>query len=229
MDQTIKIKGIREGLLISVGEGRWDETHSALINLLDEQGEFMKGARIALDVGPHELRATELSDLRSELSERQLSLWAVLSSSSQTKQTAQSFGLETRITKPENDAAVQLGDTSIQGGESAVLVNRTLRSGYSLSFPGHVTVIGDVNPGAEIIASGSIIVWGRLLGLVHAGAEGDEDVIVCALDLRPTQIRIAGQIADINSRGSRLKSQPEIVYKQEGKLIREPWKPKKGK
>lgn len=229
MDQTIKIKGIREGLLISIGEGRWEDKHAALINLLDEQTEFMKGARVALDVGPQELRATELSDLRSELSERQLSLWAVLSSSQQTKQTAQSFGLETRITKPENDAAVQLADTSIQGGESAILVNRTLRSGYNLSYQGHVTVIGDVNPGAEIIASGSIIVWGRLQGLVHAGAEGDENVFVCALDLRPTQIRIAGQIADFNLRNTRLKHQPEIVYKQEGRLIREPWKPKKGK
>jgi septum site-determining protein MinC len=56
-------------------------------------------------------------------------------------------------------------------------------------------VIGDVNPGAEIIAHGNILVWGRLRGAAHAGSLGDEDAVVCALDLTPAQLRIAGQIS----------------------------------
>jgi septum site-determining protein MinC len=60
---------------------------------------------------------------------------------------------------------------------------------------GRLPSLGDVNPGAEIIAGGSVVVWGRLRGLVHAGAMGDDTAVICALDLNPTQLRIADQIA----------------------------------
>jgi septum site-determining protein MinC len=116
-------------------------------------------------------------------------------------------------------------NTSVQSGEKAVLVRRTLRSGYSLQFAGHVVVIGDVNPGAEVIASGDVLVWGRLRGMVHAGAEGNEDAIVCALDLIPTQLRIAGQIAITPQR--RGKPQPEMARLKDGQVVAEAWNPKR--
>jgi septum site-determining protein MinC len=56
-------------------------------------------------------------------------------------------------------------------------------------------ICGDVNPGAEVIATGDIIVFGTLRGVAHAGAAGDEDCQIIAINLRPTQIRIAGYIA----------------------------------
>jgi septum site-determining protein MinC len=83
-------------------------------------------------------------------------------------------------------------------------------------------VIGDVNPGAEIIAGGNIVIWGRLRGTVHAGAQGDEDAIVCALDLSPTQLRIADQISITPPQRRRPK--PEIARLEDGKVIAEPWK-----
>jgi septum site-determining protein MinC len=110
-------------------------------------------------------------------------------------------------------------------GETAVFVQRTLRSGYSIQNKGHVVVIGDVNPGAEIIAGGNVIVWGRLRGMVHAGAEGNEKVVVCALDLSPTQLRIAGQIATTPQRKG--KPQPEVAHIQDGQVVAEQWKPPK--
>ncbi len=67
----------------------------------------------------------------------------------------------------------------------------TMRSGKSIHFPGHVVVIGDVNPGAEIVAEGNIIVMGRILGFVHAGSAGNDKAIVIANLLKPTQIRIS--------------------------------------
>lgn len=76
-----------------------------------------------------------------------------------------------------------------------LLVRRTLRSGQVLQHLGHVVVIGDVNPGAEIIAGGDVVVWGRVRGTIHAGALGDNKAIVCALELRPTQLRIGSHIA----------------------------------
>lgn len=114
-------------------------------------------------------------------------------------------------------------ETRLKDGEPAILVRRTLRSGFSLKHSGHVIVIGDVNPGAEIIAGGNVLVWGRLRGVVHAGADGNEEAIVCAMDLSPTQLRIAGQIAITPQR--RGKSQPEMARLQAGKVVAEPWSP----
>ncbi|MBX3051790.1 MAG: hypothetical protein KF753_09970 [Caldilineaceae bacterium] len=71
----------------------------------------------------------------------------------------------------------------------------TLRSGQVFRHAGTVMIIGDVNPGAEVISGGDIFVWGRLRGIVHAGAMGNERSVVCAIDFEPIQLRIAGYIA----------------------------------
>lgn len=224
MPGKIQIKGIRDGLLITIGEGSWDEVRSALLEQLDQQLEFLKGARLALDVGNHILKAVELSQLRDEISERGLALWAVISNSPTTEQTSQTLGLATRLSKPRPERETRNPDTNYQGGEVATLVHRTLRSGFSLHFDGHIVVLGDVNPGAEIIATGNVLVWGRLRGMVHAGAEGNSEAVICALDLAPTQLRIAGVISTTPPR--RGKPQPETARLQSGKVIAETWNTK---
>jgi septum site-determining protein MinC len=220
----VQIKGIRDGLLVSVGEGTWPEIRQALFDTIDQQADFLRGARLTLDVGNHILRAAELGHLRDTLADKGLTLWAVLSNSPTTEQTAQTLGLATRISKPRPERFINVPETRLHGGEGAVLVKRTLRSGFSLQHEGHVIIIGDVNPGAQVIASGDVLVWGRLRGVVHAGAEGDESAQVCALDLSPTQLRIAGQIAITPQR--RGKSQPEVARIQDGQVVAEPWNPK---
>jgi septum site-determining protein MinC len=227
MPPKVLIKGIREGLLVTLGEGAWDELHSALLEQLDQQNEFLRGARLALDVGNQIIKAAELGQLRKEISERELSLWAVLSESPTTQQTARTLGLETRLTRPRPERPLPTLETTLRQGETAILVRRTLRSGFRLQNVGHVVVIGDVNPGAEIIAAGDVVVWGRLRGMVHAGAEGNEDSVVCALDLSPTQLRIAGKIALTPKR--RGKPQPEIAHLKDGQVVAEPWEPKREK
>ena len=78
----------------------------------------------------------------------------------------------------------------------AVLYHRgTLRGGQALANVGHIVVIGDVNPGAELVAGGDILVFGALRGVAHAGAQGDGSARVYALALTPTQLRIATTIA----------------------------------
>ena len=227
MQPKVQIKGIREGLLINLGDGDWQEVQAALFEHLDQQAEFLQGARLALDVGNHILKAVDMSQLRNEISERGITLWAILSNSPTTEKTAQTLGLATRINKPRPERQIHTLDTTIQGGEHAVLVQRTLRSGYSLEFPGHVVIIGDINPGAQAIAGGNVIVWGRLRGMVHAGAEGDTDSLVCALDLTPTQLRIADQIAITPKR--RGKPLPELARVVDGQVIAEIWDPKRKK
>lgn len=223
MPPTVQIKGIREGLLITLGEGNWPEVRAALLELVKQQADFLRGGRLILDVGNHILRAAELGQLRDKLSDEGVSLWAVLSHSPITEQTAQTLGLATRITKPRPERPTRSTETALSG-EQAVLVRRTLRSGFSLQHNGHVIVIGDVNPGAEIVAGGDVVVWGHLRGTVHAGAEGNEAAVVCALDMSPLQLRIAGQIATTPKR--RGKTLPEIARIKDGQVIAEPWNAK---
>ncbi|MBR1619618.1 hypothetical protein IJ674_06970 [bacterium] len=69
-------------------------------------------------------------------------------------------------------------------------IRRTIRSGQSISSDGNIVIIGDVNPGAEIIAKGDVTVWGILAGIVHAGSDGNSFARIRALKLNPVQIRI---------------------------------------
>lgn len=80
-------------------------------------------------------------------------------------------------------------------GSRTMAVHRNLRGGSSLRFDGDIIVYGDVNPGAQVVATGNITVLGALKGMAHAGATGDEEAFIFALLLRPTQLRIARKIA----------------------------------
>ena len=220
MAAKVNIKGIREGLLVEVDDGDWNEAKSALLAKMAERASFIQGARISLDVGSHQLNAAELGKLRDLLSEMGISIFAVLSKSPITETSAQALGLGTRIFKPSERPAATSSRT-VSPGEEGLFVQKTLRSGMRIEFPGHVTVIGDVNPGSEIVAGGSIIVWGRLRGTVHAGAEGDTEAVICALALTPTQLRIAGQIAIPPSQTGELR--PEVARLVDGKVVADPW------
>ncbi len=214
----IQIKGLRDGLLVTLGDAPWAELQDLLIRHIDEQPAFFQGARLVLDVGTHALRVAELSSLRDLLSERGLALWAVLSESPLTEQTAQNLGLATRLSKPR---PAEPPPAELPPENMALWVRQTIRSGMRIEFPGPVVVFGDVNPGGEVIAGGSVIVWGRLRGVVHAGAAGDEQAVVCALELAPTQLRIAGEIAVSPQKKS--DSGPEVACLKEGRLVAEPW------
>ena len=84
-------------------------------------------------------------------------------------------------------------------------VKQTLRSGQTVSHKGDLVIVGDVNPGAEIMAEGDITVWGSLRGIAHAGIGGNTEAEIRALNLQPIQIRIAHAIA-------RAPDRPRITY-----------------
>ncbi len=222
MDQTsslVQIKGIRDGLLITLSGAAWPELVAAFIDNIENRSAFFRGGRVTLDVGSQELRVADLSALRDTLSERGVSLWAVLSESPITERTAQNLGLATRLSKPRQVEVPEIVKPPPE--DAAKWVRGPLRSGMRIAYNGNVVIMGDVNSGAEIVAGGSIIVWGRLRGVVHAGAQGDENAVVCALELAPTQLRIAGEIAISPKKPG--KSQPEVARLQDRKLTAEPW------
>ena len=80
-----------------------------------------------------------------------------------------------------------------------------------------------MNPGAEIVAGGHVLVWGSLRGTVHAGATGDEEALVCALDMSPTQLRIAGHITR-SPEERRRNPVPEVATVRDGQIVAVPWK-----
>jgi septum site-determining protein MinC len=99
---------------------------------------------------------------------------------------------------------------SAPAGISTLYHRGTLRGGQTLHNLGNIVVIGDVNPGAELIASGDILVFGALRGVAHAGAQGDLGARVVALELAPTQLRIATMIAA--SDGGAVAAGPQHAY-----------------
>ncbi len=88
----------------------------------------------------------------------------------------------------------------------------TLRSGEVLEFDNDVLILGDINPGAIVLAGGNVMIWGRLLGIAHAGKNGNTQAKIIALQLRPVQLRIANKVA----RGP--KEKPERGLAEEAKI-----------
>jgi septum site-determining protein MinC len=70
-----------------------------------------------------------------------------------------------------------------------------LRSGQVLHRKESIIIIGDVNPGANVISDGDILIWGRFRGVAHAGAAGDEEAVIAAMVFAPIQLRIGHLIA----------------------------------
>lgn len=188
-EKKFPVKGFREGLLISLGEGDWPDLVGNLLAQIDERADFYRGAKLAIDVNERQIRASDMGSLRDQLSERGITLFAILGKSSATQAVAESLGLATTksVLRENRDGFSH----ALFEGEKAIVIQKTLRSGTLVKFPGSVVVEGDINPGAQVEASGSIYVWGKLRGSVHAGIDGSTDSVVCALDFNPITLRIA--------------------------------------
>ncbi|HAX71384.1 MAG TPA: septum site-determining protein MinC [Anaerolineae bacterium] len=217
---NLQIKGIRDGLLATFADAPWEDQRLALLAQIDEKPSFFQGARLAMDVGSQVLKVNDLVDLRDELSARNVSLWAVVSESPTTEQTAQLLGLATRISKPRPEEHRHVADTIRD--DTALFVAKTIRSGTRIEYPGHIVVFGDVNPGAEVVAEGNVIVWGKVRGMIHAGSKGDRSAFICALDLSANQLRIADEVSAMLKPHKDPK--PEIAsINSHGRLQAEPW------
>jgi septum site-determining protein MinC len=245
-EDRVRIRGTSEGLVITLGAGDLEILLRELDERLSSTASFFRGGRVALHVGPRELTTEDLEALGHTLSRNGVSLWAVIGDSAATQAAAEALGLETTFgpqaifppeaastSRPERDEGRDEGQLETEVEDAAlrlaqdldlgVLIRRTLRSGQVVQHPGHVVVIGDVNPGAEIIAGGDVVVWGKLRGIVHAGATGDDEAVVCALSLAPLQLRIGNHIARAPEEREDLPERPEMASVQDSEIVAEPW------
>ncbi len=115
------------------------------------------------------------------------------------------------------------GQPAGSDGDRAFLIRRNVRSGQVVHHTGHVVVIGDVNAGAEVWATGDVIIWGRLRGTVRAGSSGNTDAVICALEMRPSQLRIGDSIARPDDSDVKARPYPEVARVRNGAVVVEPW------
>jgi septum site-determining protein MinC len=230
---SISFKGTRDGLCITLGEGSWRDLLDELAQQLDRPGaqSFFRGARVLLETGSRALGVVEIEELISLLAKHQMTLGSVVGEN-QTPGNGQSNGStkgssNESMPPPESFASPdghEIADQPDAANEPpALLLRRTVRSGQVITHPGTIIIIGDINPGAEVVAGGDVIVWGRLRGVVHAGASGNESAIVGALSLTPTQLRIGGQIARAPDDRRPRTAPAEIARVRDGLIVVEPW------
>jgi septum site-determining protein MinC len=228
---NVVIKGIKNGILVELSPTEaWLDVTGELARQIDARSSFFTGSNITVDLGTRPVPRHELTSLKALLERRGLAIWSIMSDSETTIEAAHVLDLKTNVANtvptPKPAAAVASSQPQVDDeGAGGTVVKRTLRSGQLIRSEGHVVVVGDVNPGAKIVAGGDIIVWGRLRGVVHAGAEGDESVVVCALDMSPTQLRIAGYIVTSpDDNNQRRKPQPEVASIRDAQIVVEAWR-----
>ena len=224
MSEHIVIKGIKDGLLVTLSPTEeWNTMTADLAARIDSQSAFFSGARITVELGERPVPKYELGSLKALLERRGLTLTAVISDSATTVESAQALDLRTHVPGlrgGDTEAAPAISPEEV--GTNGVMIRHTLRSGRTIHSDGHVVVFGDVNPGAKVVAAGDIVVWGRLRGTVHAGAYGDEEAVVCALDMTPMQLRIAGYIVT-SPPDKRRKPRAEVALIRDNQIVVETW------
>lgn len=94
----------------------------------------------------------------------------------------------------------------------------SLRSGQKIEEERSIVILGDVNSGAEVIASDNIVVLGTLRGLAHAGAKGNKQAIIAAGRLDTVQMRIANIVKEFNREEEPLRKLA-YAYVDDDKII----------
>lgn len=230
----IVVRGTRDGLVIVLPErGTTRElVHSLTQRIAGAEG-FFRGAEVVLDYGTRAVVAEEITVLRQVLDERGITLRTATATGFDSRSTLRTLGYSplsampqppVRGDEPHHVPAMPRDELPTR------YVRRTFRSGMSLHHPGHLTVLGDVNPGAELTAAGDIVVFGSIRGVVHAGVMGDTGAIIAALMMTPTQLRIGtvyGRPGEPNTDESGDAAQPgdgpSIAHLDGGELIIVPW------
>ena len=170
MIEAVTFKLTRNGLIIVLDDNLDFSTIKRLLKKkLEESRDFFQGAILKTIIKGRDLEKYELEELKQLI----------------YKEAGFDDITEDVVTFDWSKNTVE-GKTKFYRG--------TMRSGNQINFKGNVVVMGDINPGAEVIATGNIVVTGVIKGTVHAGCKGNRNAIVSAQGIHPTQLRIADLI-----------------------------------
>jgi len=168
---AVKIKGYGDGFLVSV-DPRASEDHilKASIRIFRQLRNLAAGSLVQVDAGSWDSSSLWADKLASVLQDR----FAV-------------SGVLPHGEPPQREEVELVAIPTVS--ETQVLTGR-VRSGQRVSTERHLVVLGDVNPGGEVVAGGDIYIMGSLRGTAVAGSPGDSSSIVMAMDFRPMQLQI---------------------------------------
>ncbi|MEO0867015.1 MAG: septum site-determining protein MinC [Cyanobacteria bacterium J06642_11] len=193
----------------------WDDLCQQLTLRLSSDSRFLQSnIAVHLIARDHLLDGRQLQELDQLLQASQLRMKRVYTQRRQTAVAAVTAGFSV-----EQQTNLDNLDGQSQGKalDAPLYVQTTVRSGTELRHQGSIVVLGDVNPGGSLIATGDIFVWGRLRGVVHAGAEGNAACRIMALQMQPTQLRIADNVARAPEKPP-ASYQPEVAYISRGSI-----------
>ncbi len=181
-DDVVVFRGIEDGVLILLDTDfkDYEKVIKKAIKKLKENKKFFKGANIFIDGMKRALDSDEIGMARKLISDK-------------LKLEVMPYRLtETKEEKKESDYPL--------------IVERTLRAGQVIQSNVDVVVFGDINPGASIISSGSIFVYGKLRGEAHAGQPGSEKCIIAANGFSPLALSIGDKVLDLDSLDEKSKN-----------------------
>jgi len=168
---------------------------------------YLLGTQVSIDIGNKQLSNKQIREIEDILLDHGLHLKDLRSNS-----LPGIYNIPDKESQP-------FGFNELPNYDETKLVCRHLRSGQKFITGGNMVILGDINPGAEVIAGGNILVIGALKGMVHAGAFGDENAVVAAFRLNPTQLRIANHITRPPDGEVIVVNNPELARIKAGKVI----------
>lgn len=183
----IQIKANRDGFtLVPDPRSSFDEIVKYMEKRLVESHDFFYHSEMSLDLRLKPLRTDQILELRELLADK---AGVKLLDVKMQDDLVCSF-------EPNRDRHRSAPVAAPRSVETApMIVRTTCRSGSHIESSADCVILGDVNPGAEVIAVGDIVVFGTLRGLAHAGATGDYSARIWALSIEPNQLRIADLVA----------------------------------
>lgn len=210
MNNSVIIKGNKYGIVVVLNpEENFDELKKLIAEKFRESSKFFENAKMAISFEGRKLSNEEqkvILDIIEENSDMQIV--CVIENDTETEETFRKT-LEQRLMELSNN--------------TGQFYKGILRSGASLEFETSVIIIGDVNHGARVVSKGNIIVLGSLKGTAFAGATGNTNAFVVALDMNPTQIRIADTIARSPDKPVKDEvKEAKIAFLEEGNIYIEP-------
>ncbi|NEO33020.1 MAG: septum site-determining protein MinC [Symploca sp. SIO3C6] len=193
------------------GAANWHELWEQLKHRLNGGDRFWQPQTAVELITQDQLLDTQkLQEIDDALSQVELKLRRVRTNRRQTAVAAATAGYSVEQQTPQNS----LQQTPFEAAEpmaEALCLQITVRSGVEIRHPGTIVIIGDLNPGGSLIAAGDILVWGRLRGVAHAGATGNRKARIMALQMEPTQLRIADAVARAPETSPE-QFHPEVAY-----------------
>lgn len=225
MGASVTFKGTVNGLTIILKE---EDEFKAILDQIEKKvqsaGKFFKGAKLHVKYRGRKLSREEEDTVFELLATKS---GAEIKSIGEEREESQ----RTESAKPSQPQyKIKINNYFFKGIDQGAskFYRGTVRSGQLVSYEGNLVVIGDVNPGGEVIATGNVVVMGSLRGMVHAGADGNKDAIVVAFNLQPTQLRIADVITrSPDEKESRNALVPELAFVKDDMVYIEKYLPQR--